>query len=103
MSNLLQNAVKYSPSESTILIKAHSYNQSGTARLEVSIANEAGALGKPDPEHVFKKYYRNSSATKISGTGLGLYLVKALVGVLGGDVIYENPDTRVVFKIMIPR
>lgn len=102
MSNLLQNAVKYSPSESTILIKAHSYNQSGTARLEVSIANEAGALGKPDPEHVFKKYYRNSSATKISGTGLGLYLVKALVGVLGGKVVYEDQDTLVVFKIMIP-
>ncbi len=102
ISNLLENAVKYSPSGSSILMRARSYRQNGMPRLEVSVANQAGVLGTPDPEHVFKKYYRNASATKISGTGLGLYLVKELVGVLGGEVMYEAQDTRVVFKVAIP-
>lgn len=100
--NLLENASKYSPKGSAIELTASIFKSNRGSRLQLEVASESGLFGKPDPEQVFKKYYRNVSATKITGTGLGLYLVKELVGVLAGDVEYVPDHSRVVFKIWIP-
>ena len=59
-------------------------------------------MGSPDPEHVFEKYYRNTSATKISGSGLGLFLVKELVSALHGDVTYSINNELIKFTVWIP-
>ena len=101
-SNLIENALKYSLPDSVISIEAASCPDKTSSGVKLIFANESGLMGEPDPEHVFKKYYRNTSATKISGSGLGLYLVHELVRVLGGYIEYHSRNKRVVFTLWIP-
>lgn len=74
-SNLLENALKYSPAGSKIKMMAEPKQHNGQDGIQIEFINEIGSMGVPDPSQVFKKYYRNTSATKISGSGLGLYIV----------------------------
>jgi signal transduction histidine kinase len=105
-SNLLENALKYSPAKSVIKIIAEPKHQNGQDGVQVEFINEIGLMGAPDPSQVFKKYYRNASATKISGSGLGLYIVFELVNVLGGSVRYQyhlkHSHEYVTFTLWIP-
>lgn len=102
ISNLIENAVKYSPRESKILIETRTQEVNGTPGVHIQLSNDVGVMGAPDPEQVFKKYYRNTSATKISGSGLGLYLVYELIQLIGGLVSYQFQQKKVIFKLWIP-
>jgi len=101
ISNLLENAVKYSPKESKIFIETSPQAVNDAPGVHIQFMNDVGGMGAPDPEQVFKKYYRNSSATKISGSGLGLYLVYQLVHLIGGDISYQSQE-KVIFNLWIP-
>lgn len=102
LSNLLENALKYAPAESPIALSALPVKHDDVQGLELSITNESGMMGAPDPDQVFKKYYRNMSATRISGSGLGLFLVKELVGILGGRVSYLPEHEHIKFTVWLP-
>lgn len=102
VSNILENAIKYSPKASQIYIETSAQDVNGTPGVYVQFINDVGSMGAPDPQHVFKKYYRNSSATKISGSGLGLYLVYELMQLIGGLVSYQFQQNKVIFKLWIP-
>lgn len=101
-SNLLENAIKYSPPGSMINIEACLQEKNQIPGIQIQFINDTGSMGSPDPESVFKKYYRNASATKISGSGLGLYLVYELMNILGGSISYQPQQPQVIFKIWIP-
>jgi signal transduction histidine kinase len=51
---------------------------------------------------VFKKYYRSAGAHRKTGSGLGLYLVKNYMQLLGGQVSYSATDSQVEFGLWIP-
>jgi signal transduction histidine kinase len=70
--------------------------------VQITVRNTVGPLGVPDADQVFKKYYRNTQATKIAGSGLGLFLVHELVGVMGGEATYTTDKQQVMFRIWIP-
>lgn len=101
-SNLIDNTLKYSPANSTIMIKFYRSGKGVASSVSVDFVNEIGGMGAPDASQVFKKYYRNSSATKIPGSGLGLFLVSELSKILGGSVHYEPRATQAVFTLRIP-
>jgi len=101
-SNLFENALKYAPADSPITVVAGSAERDGVVGIEVVLTNEVGMMGAPDPAQMFKKYYRNPSATKVSGSGLGLFLVHELVGVLGGTVTYQPEEKRLRFSVWFP-
>ena len=98
LSNLLENACKYSAPDSTIEISLHV--QDRQACLQVS--NLAGPSGWPDADKVFDKYYRSPHARRQAGTGLGLYLVSHLSRVLGGGISYRPDDRHVRFMLKLP-
>jgi signal transduction histidine kinase len=106
VSNLLENALKYSPAGSMIHMKAERQEHHNQSGVQIQVINETGPMGAPDPSQVFKKYYRNSSATKVSGSGLGLYIVDELVKVLGASITYQpqpqDQPQHVIFKLWIP-
>ena len=102
LSNLVENAVKYSPSKTEIGLRVSESKRHEAQGIEFEVSNTIGVLGKPDPQLVFKKYYRNASATKISGSGIGLYLVKELITILGGDVEYVPGEKIISFRVWIP-
>lgn len=103
LSNLLDNACKYAPPDTSIELNCsvvEAPSDKLVARLELS--NLPGKAGWPDANHVFDKYYRAPQAQRQSGTGLGLYLVKNLTQAVGGQVDYQ-PDAKVVrFVLTLP-
>jgi signal transduction histidine kinase len=84
LSNLLENAIKYSPSGSPITLTARDTGD----KVLFSIADRGHGLDKKDLRRIFKIFYRSEGATRkaIPGTGLGLYIVRSVIKVLGGRV-----------------
>lgn len=101
-SNLIENALKYSPADTQIELSFGFSQKDDLSGFMFHISNSVGPLGAPDVQQVFKKYYRNSSATKISGSGLGLYLAYELTHVLGGELSYRNQGNKVHFDLWVP-
>ena len=102
LNNLLENACKYAAPNTPIQLKLTTIHRSDTPWLQLEVTNQAGQAGQPEPEKIFQKYYRSPHARRQAGTGLGLYLVRNLVQVLGGEVQY-HPDTQQIrFSIHIP-
>lgn len=106
VSNLIDNALKYSLPGSKIQVRIRPAQNKSVRGCEVSIENEvatgAGGSGFPDPAELFKKYYRAGSARKHSGSGLGLYLVANFMRLLGGEVRYESSERSVTFIVWLP-
>ena len=98
LSNLIDNALKYSPPESMVEISA-SHNGAGVCLI---VENEVGDAGRPEVEKVFSKYYR-SPMTRQTGSGLGLYVIKGLSTQLGGELNYAPTSPKVRFELWLPR
>jgi two-component system, OmpR family, sensor kinase len=87
-SNLLANAIKYSPGGG--LIKIGARMESG----QVVVVVEDRGIGIPaqDRERLFTRYSRGSNVSGIVGTGVGLYLVKMVIDLHRGDVAVESRE-----------
>jgi signal transduction histidine kinase len=97
--NLIENALKYSKEESIISIEF----KETAEQMIMTISNLPNIAGMPASEFVFDKFYRSSNASHISGSGLGLYLVKALAEMLKGSITYEPKSGWVKFILCLPK
>ena len=88
LNNLVENSIKYSPRQSPIKI---GFDQLGR-EVFMYVQDQGIGLDKKDMKRLFKLFRRGESAVKkaIPGTGLGLYIVKSAVRVLGGRVWAES-------------
>lgn len=86
--NLFENAVKYSPSDTTITISLKKQNQ----KIIISVADEGTGVSEKEKTLIFQKFYRigNENTRKTKGTGLGLYIVDYLVKQHGGAISVKN-------------
>lgn len=100
LSNLLENACKYAAEGSEIRLQVERVD--GPACVRISLSNLPGHAGWPQPDRLFQKYYRSPQARRHSGTGLGLYLVKHLVSLLGGHIVYAPDEQHVRFVVELP-
>jgi two-component system sensor histidine kinase KdpD len=83
--NILENAVKYSPTDSTIEVSAELLDE--TIRLK--IADRGTGIPSEDLTRIFDKFYRVQRPENVSGTGLGLSISKGIVEAHHGT-IYAN-------------
>jgi two-component system phosphate regulon sensor histidine kinase PhoR len=87
LSNLIANAIKYSPNGSTISLKS----SISETDITIEIADEGYGIEKQNLNRVFDRFYRTDKArAHTKGTGLGLSLVKQLTNRLGGNVSVES-------------
>ena len=104
--NLFDNALKYGKDSSPIevIIRLSEQERLGkeSGGFEITISNQVGLAGLPEPEMVFKKYYRAEGSKSQSGSGLGLYLVQAFIRFLNGEIDYRCRDNRVEFVLWLP-
>jgi PAS domain S-box-containing protein len=86
LTNLLSNALKYSPAPAEVLLTA----RAGTEELLVSVVDRGNGIPKEDLPHLFERFYRARPGRKAGGLGLGLYITKALVEAHGGKLWVES-------------
>lgn len=99
LSNLLENAAKYTPSGTTITISA----ASGDEGLVLTVADDGPGLPPGDPERLFEKFQRGRSESNIVGVGLGLAICRAAARLHGGDIrAMNNPGGGARFEITLP-
>lgn len=84
ISNLIDNAVKYSPGKADISIRCRKVEK----RIEISVSDRGIGITEEQQKHVFEKFYRVSTRNlhDVKGYGLGLYYVKTMVEQHGGKV-----------------
>ena len=102
LSNLVSNAIKYSPDGGSVTIHINSRLRD----LMVSVQDNGLGIPKYSQEHVFTKFFRAHNVVKqeTSGTGLGLYLVKGLLDSIGGKIWFESSEAKgTTFYITLPR
>lgn len=89
VGNLIENAIKYSPENSPILVRVKKEDKLFTL---IEVKDQEHGLSKADCRKVFRMFHRAKLATKkaIPGTGLGLYIVRSLVKNLGGKTWAES-------------
>jgi signal transduction histidine kinase len=101
LNNLLENAIKYSPSERQVLLELK--REVGRALLRV--VDEGPGISEGEKKKVFNKFYRVGSeeSRRSKGTGLGLYLVRKIVLQHKGAVaIKDNSPIGSIFEVMLP-
>lgn len=98
--NLLENAAKYSPPESPILIQA----ENAESGVRMTISDAGMGLQAGDEERVFEMFYRGAQAKpETRGTGLGLAICKAIVDAHGGAIGARNrPEGGTVVWFELP-
>ncbi len=110
LTNLLDNAVKYTPEGGKITVAAHLVPEdlsSGSAprMVEISVTDTGIGIPEEDRPRVFERFYRVDKARsrELGGTGLGLAIVKHLVEGHGGQVWVEgNLPTGSRFVVRLP-
>jgi signal transduction histidine kinase len=99
--NLVDNALKYSPPDSTVDIVVRESEGGGPNGVIITVENLVGR-GLPDPEKMFEKFYRGPGATSRAGLGLGLYVVRGIAELLGGTVNAHLDDKRLRLEVWHP-
>jgi len=84
--NLLDNAVKYSPSDADITMTAHA----DTGWLILSVLDNGPGVPAGDLQQIFEKFYRLAVPERTGGTGLGLSIAKGIVTAHGGNITAGN-------------
>ena len=102
LSNLLDNALKYRAEAGIVEVTASPQSRGALPGLQLSVSNAPGDAGRPDPEQLFKKYWRGAGATRHAGSGLGLYLSSLIARRLGGELRYQPEIAHVRFVLWLP-
>ena len=112
LTELLQNACKYTPPGETITISVQPDKTdnavSGVPYLSpavlLTVSNSGVEISESDRAHIFEKFYRipNGDPWKHGGTGLGLALVKRLVAQLSGSIEVLSGAEIVCFAVKLP-
>ncbi|MDA8224786.1 MAG: HAMP domain-containing sensor histidine kinase, partial [Betaproteobacteria bacterium] len=103
LGNLIDNALKYGRVDQPVRVGMTRQRHAGRDGVQVQVSNLPGTAGMPDGARVFEKYYRSPGAHGSSGSGLGLYLVRSVMELLGGWVRYSPTAGEVRFELWIPR
>jgi signal transduction histidine kinase len=101
LDNLVSNAIKFTPDGGSVRVSVTAAN--GGVLLEV--ADTGMGIPSDEQRRLFERFFRSSTASErqIQGTGLGLYIARAIVEAHGGDISFESePGRGTAFRIEMP-
>lgn len=94
-SNLIDNALKYTPAGGTVWIHLERHDSPVNPQQAVVIADTGPGIPLDDQDHLFQRHFRGVQANSdIPGTGLGLAIAHDLIRHLGGDIEVFSPATE---------
>ena len=101
LTNILSNAVKYSPPGSEVEISVETIESERAVELRVT--DHGRGIPKKHLPHVFETFYRVSSDSDVQGTGVGLAICKGLVEANGGSIRVESErGSGTVMRVRLP-
>jgi NtrC-family two-component system sensor histidine kinase KinB len=108
-TNLLTNALKYAPADSTVAIRVASGQNAGVREprlLQIAVTDAGPGIPADFRERVFEKFFRvedhlGHDPTGLRGTGIGLYLCREIIKAHGGAITCEPGDAGVGTRIAI--
>jgi two-component system sensor histidine kinase BaeS len=89
VANLLQNALKYSPRGSGVVVRLEL-----EARARISVVDAGPGMTEEEMKLAFTKYWRTPDAVIHEGSGLGLYVARRIVEAHGGTIGVESMCNR---------
>jgi signal transduction histidine kinase len=99
LTNLISNALKYSPSGSEVNIEISCLN----SHLAFCISDRGIGIPEADQHRLFNTFSRCSNVGKIQGTGLGLAIAKRCIDLWGGEIYFESQvDFGTKFTVVLP-
>ncbi len=99
LTNLLTNALKYSPAGSPVEIRT----RPADGEVEISVTDHGQGLEPEDQRHIFERFYRPKSGRKEGGVGLGLFIARMLVEAHGGRIAVSSvPGRGSTFTFTLP-
>ncbi|MCK5316961.1 MAG: ATP-binding protein, partial [Anaerolineales bacterium] len=97
LTNLIANALRYTPSGETIEVQI---GQEGTDRVRIIVIDTGSGIDTQDLPHVFERFYKSADS---AGSGLGLAIAKKLVEAHGGEIYAESDlDQGTQITILLP-
>jgi signal transduction histidine kinase len=104
ISNLIDNAIKYSDGKIEVSVEVAAV---GDERVAVRVTDRGMGVPPGELKRIFKRFYRapRRAATRVKGAGLGLFIVRSIVGKHGGKSFAESEGEGMgsVFTIELPR
>lgn len=99
LTNIIANAVKYSPEETTVSIRAFPEGNN----VRITVTDEGPGISPEQQKRIFSRYKRVAGSS-VSGSGLGLYLAKSLTEQLGGDILLDSVVGKgSMFSVELPQ
>jgi signal transduction histidine kinase len=99
VQNLLQNAIRHTPSDGTVVVEASRRGR----EIELAVRDTGEGIGPEALNRVFDPFWRGDSARASEGSGLGLALAKRIVETLGGSIAVESDrSSGSRFAVLVP-
>ncbi len=102
-TNLLTNAIKFSPEGSTVMFRAYHTPEATVFEVE----DEGIGIPQQDQLHIFEEFFRAANVGNVTGLGLGLSIVKKIVEAHRGEISIQSPyhpdKNGARFSVSIPR
>lgn len=92
IQNLLDNAIRYTPSGGQVTISL----KSGKKEIECSVKDTGVGIPKDQQERIFTKFFRGANVLRMEteGTGLGLFITKNIIEAHGGKIWFESKEGK---------
>ncbi|MBT4763281.1 MAG: CHASE2 domain-containing protein [Bdellovibrionaceae bacterium] len=100
-TNLIENAIKYSPADSRILVSSEEFNN----QMIIQVADQGKGIDEEEQCHIFDKFFRSRDAknSTTAGSGLGLYLSKYFVELHKGSIQVDSDENKgSTFTVNLP-
>ena len=104
-SNLLSNAFKFTPSDGRVTITIRSVREKGNRYLSIQIADTGQGFSEEEEHKIFEPFYQfgNDLHRQISGTGIGLSLVRSIITHHNGLIrAHSEPQVGSTFTVLLP-
>jgi signal transduction histidine kinase len=103
LTNLIENAIKFSPTGGLIMIEA---GECEGGWLRIAVQDSGPGVPESERERIFERFYQIDNLGSAGGMGLGLYISRRIVTLHGGTIAVEAPEsggTRFVIQLPIAR
>ncbi len=98
--NLLENAIKFSPSEGKILLSTEEVD----GKIMIQVADQGVGMSETELSEIFKPYYRVEGTAHLPGTGLGLFIAQSFIKLHNGQIEVDSVQGGgSTFTIQLPK